>query len=71
MTILEVKNLVVDYGSVRAVHGIDISIEKGSIVTILGANGAGKSSTVNALSGLIAHSADEIVFNNRNIKMLQ
>jgi len=51
---LEVKNLQVSYGKIRALHGIDFSIDKGEIVCIIGANGAGKSTTLKAISRLIA-----------------
>jgi branched-chain amino acid transport system ATP-binding protein len=58
--ILEVKGLHVRYGNVEALHGIDLSVHRGEIVTILGANGAGKSTTLRALSGLLRPSAGEI-----------
>ena len=51
--LLDVKNLKVAYGNIRALHGIDFTIEDGEIVTIIGANGAGKSSTLRAISRLI------------------
>lgn len=49
---LEVKNLVVNYGSIKGVDGISFSVNEGEIVTLIGANGAGKTSTLRALSGL-------------------
>ena len=49
---LEVRNLEVSYGFIKAVKGIDLSVEAGSIVTLLGSNGAGKTSTINALCGV-------------------
>jgi len=51
--LLEVRNLQVAYGHIRALHGIDFDIDEGEIVTIIGANGAGKSSTLRALSRMI------------------
>jgi len=51
--LLEVKNLQVAYGNIRALHGVDFNIEEGEIVTIIGANGAGKSSTLRAISRLV------------------
>jgi len=51
---LEVKNLQVSYGKIRALHGIDFAIDKGEIVCIIGANGAGKSTTLKAISRLIS-----------------
>jgi ABC-type hemin transport system ATPase subunit len=51
--LLEVRNLRVRYGAIEAVKGIDFSLAAGRITTLLGANGAGKSSTLLALSGLL------------------
>ncbi len=67
MSILEVKNLRVAYGPVEAVRGIDLRIDRGSIVALLGANGAGKSSTVNAIAGLTPHTADRMHFRGRDL----
>ncbi len=53
MTALEVRGLVVTYGAIRAVEGVDLHVDEGECVTILGANGAGKSSTLNCLAGLV------------------
>ena len=50
---LEVKDLVVDYGVIRAIKGINLFVEEGSIVAILGANGAGKTSTIRTVNGII------------------
>jgi branched-chain amino acid transport system ATP-binding protein len=50
---LEIKDLTVWYGGINAVKGIDISIGRGEIVTLIGANGAGKSSTIRAVAGLV------------------
>jgi branched-chain amino acid transport system ATP-binding protein len=55
---LRIENLCVNYGNIRALHGIDITIDEGEIVTIIGANGAGKSTTLRAISRLIPASAD-------------
>jgi len=68
--ILEVRNLQVKYGNVRALHGIDLSVEAGEIVCILGANGAGKSTTLNAICGLVRPSSGEILFNGTPIHRL-
>ncbi len=56
--LLDVKNLRVAYGRIKALHGIDFTIEEGEIVTIIGANGAGKSSTLRAISRLVPSGAD-------------
>ncbi|HEY3125998.1 MAG TPA: ATP-binding cassette domain-containing protein, partial [Candidatus Limnocylindria bacterium] len=50
--ILEVEGLRVAYGPVEAVHGISLTVERGEVVTLIGANGAGKTSTLAAISGL-------------------
>ena len=60
--LLEIKNLYVKYGNVEALHGININVDEGEIVTILGANGAGKSTTLMAISGLVKASIGEILF---------
>jgi branched-chain amino acid transport system ATP-binding protein len=65
--ILEVKNLAVEYGSIRAVKGISFSVEKGTIMAILGANGAGKSATLRTISGIVKPKNGEISFEGRNI----
>ncbi|GHV37884.1 ABC transporter ATP-binding protein [Spirochaetia bacterium] len=65
--ILEVKNLVVEYGAIRAVKGISFNVEKGAIMAILGANGAGKSATLRTISGIVRPRDGEILFEGRNI----
>ena len=60
--LLDVKGLCVHYGAVEAVRGIDLHINEGEIVTILGANGAGKSSTMNSIVGLEPPNQGEINF---------
>ena len=56
--LLDVKNLQVAYGKIKALHGIDFHINDGEIVTIIGANGAGKSSTLRAISRLVPSGAE-------------
>ncbi|MDL2216868.1 ABC transporter ATP-binding protein [Desulfovibrio sp. OttesenSCG-928-M14] len=63
---LDVNNLHVYYGGIHAVKGVSLSIPKGHIVTLIGANGAGKSSTVRAISGLVRGSG-EILYKGANI----
>jgi branched-chain amino acid transport system ATP-binding protein len=53
MTLLSVQNLKVSYGRIKALHGIDFEIAQGEIVTIIGANGAGKSTTLRAISRMV------------------
>ncbi len=50
---LTVENLHVSYGAIKALHGVSLNVPQGSIVTLIGANGAGKSTTLRALSGLV------------------
>ena len=65
--ILEVKNFSVAYGAIQAVKGISFNVGKGQIVAILGANGAGKSTTLRAISGIIKPKTGEIIFEGENI----
>lgn len=64
---LEVKNLHVYYGAIHALKGIHFRLEEGEIVTLIGANGAGKSTTLNSLSGILRARQGEILFEGRNI----
>jgi len=56
MNLLAVRGLEVHYGGIRAVHGIDLEVAEGELVCLIGANGAGKSSTLRAICGLVARS---------------
>ena len=64
---LEVRNLAVAYGRIRAVQGIDLDVAAGEIVALIGANGAGKSSTLRAISGIERPAAGAIRFEGREI----
>lgn len=64
---LELSGLKVKYGSVEALHGIDLRVDEGEIVTILGANGAGKSTTLMTISGLAKASAGSITFRGKSL----
>lgn len=64
---LEIKQMVVAYGRVNAVKGIDFSVEKGQVVSLLGTNGAGKSTTLRAISGLLKLVSGEIWFEGERI----
>jgi len=70
MALLEVRNLVVRYGEIEALRGGSFSGEEGKVVTLLGANGAGKSTTLRAISGLSKPTSGEIVFNGETISGL-
>ena len=65
--LLHVENLQVRYGAIEAVRGISFTLEPGQIVTLLGANGAGKSTTLLALSGLLTISAGSIQFDGKRV----
>jgi len=64
---LEIKNLTASYGTINALHGISLSVAAGSIVTLIGANGAGKSTTLRAISGLVKPGGGEILYEGQNI----
>lgn len=68
MAMLEVKNLVVNYGVIQAVKGVSFKIEKGEIVTLIGANGAGKSTIVKTISGLLRPKEGEIIYQGAAIE---
>ncbi|NLG20391.1 MAG: ABC transporter ATP-binding protein [Actinomycetales bacterium] len=65
--ILKVENLVVSYGRVEAVRGVSFQAASGSLITLVGANGAGKSSIINAVSGIVRPKAGTITFEGRDI----
>lgn len=65
--ILSVKDLQVNYGGIEAVKGISFDVHQGDIVTLIGANGAGKSTTLKAIAGLVKAKSGSIVFQGENI----
>ena len=65
--ILSVKDLKVHYGGIEAVKGISLEVNEGEIVTLIGANGAGKSSTLRAIAGLVKPAGGEIIFRGDNV----
>lgn len=67
---LEVVDLKVAYGAIEALHGVDFSVKAGEIVTLIGANGAGKSTTLRAISGLVRPRSGTIRFEGRPINTL-
>ena len=64
---LEIKNLNVSYGSIKAIRNIDININSGETVCLIGSNGAGKSSLLNAISMLISYEGT-ILYRDKEIK---
>jgi len=65
--LLEIKDLVVDYGIIRALKGIHLKVPKGSIVAIIGANGAGKTTTIRTINGVVKPKSGEILLEGKNI----
>ena len=67
MSMLKVENLNVYYGSINAIKGISFEVNQGEIVTMIGANGAGKSTTMNTVAGLLKPRSGSIVFEDKDI----
>jgi len=67
MALLQINDLIVRYGEIEALRGVSIGVDEGQVVTLLGANGAGKSTTLRAISGLIKPAAGEILFDDQSI----
>lgn len=65
--ILEIKNLSVNYGGIQALQNVDLIVNTGEVVTLIGANGAGKSTTLRAISRLVNPRNGQIYYNGRNI----
>lgn len=67
MALLEVKDLVVYYGVIKALKGVSFEVNKGEIVTLIGANGAGKSSVMRSVMGLIPKRSGTVIYNGTDI----
>lgn len=65
--ILEIKNLVVSYGGIEAVKNISLTVPKGEIVTLIGANGAGKSTTLKSIAGIVRPKKSSILFEGKEM----
>lgn len=65
---LRIQNLKCSYGSITAVHGVSLSVKEGELISIIGANGAGKSSLLLAISGLMKKWSGEILFKEKPLK---
>ncbi|MDY3868222.1 MAG: ABC transporter ATP-binding protein [Pyramidobacter sp.] len=61
---LQVKNLSVNYGAIKALDNVSLTINEGEVVSVIGANGAGKSTLMNAIMGMVPHNAGDIIFEN-------
>ena len=66
-TVLEVRNLSVRYGGVQALSSVSLSVRKGELVTVIGANGAGKTSLLNAVMGIIPKFEGSVTYANEDI----
>ena len=64
---LELKDLVVNYGAIAALHGINVTVEAGSIVTLVGSNGAGKTTTLRTISGLVKAKSGSVLYEGQDI----
>ncbi len=67
MALLEINDLILLYGEIEALRGVSLKVDEGQVVTLLGSNGAGKSTTLRAISGLAKPAAGEILFDGKSI----
>jgi branched-chain amino acid transport system ATP-binding protein len=67
MSLLKLSNLEANYGAVRSLQGVSLSVEEGGIVALLGANGAGKSTTLKAISGMVKPASGSIEFDGKKL----
>lgn len=67
MSMLEIRDLNVFYGGIHALKGISLNVEEGQIVSMIGSNGAGKSSMMNAISGIVKYQSGEILFRGEKL----
>ena len=67
MSMLKVEDLHVYYGSIHAIKGVSFEVNEGEIVTLIGANGAGKSTTLNTIAGLLKPRSGSITFDGKNL----
>ncbi len=65
--ILEIKDLNVRFGGIRAVDGISMNVQEGKIITLIGANGAGKSTILRSVSGIVRPASGDILLNGESI----
>ena len=67
MALLEIKDVFVAYGGIQALQGVSLEVDKGEVVTIIGANGAGKSSLLNAISSMVPYHKGEILYQGERL----
>ena len=70
MALLEVDEIHTHYGAIEALRGVSLTVDEGEVVTMIGSNGAGKSTTLRSISGLTPASVGRIVFNEHEITRL-
>lgn len=70
-SILTVKNLVVNYGAINALKGISMEVDKGEIITLIGANGAGKTTVMNSIMGIIPKVSGEVTYKSEDITRME
>jgi branched-chain amino acid transport system ATP-binding protein len=71
VTLLRVENLVAGYGGITAIKGVDLDVNEGEIVTLIGSNGAGKSTTLRVISGLVRPRSGTVTFDSKQIERMQ
>ncbi len=69
--LLELENAVLNYGKIQALHGISVEVAEGEVVSLIGANGAGKTSTMRALSGVRGLASGRVVFDGEDVTKLR
>ena len=67
MALLEIENLEVNYGMIKALKGVSFEVNKGEIIALIGANGAGKTTTLHAVSSILPSTSGKIIYNGQNI----
>ena len=67
---LDVRDLVVNYGAIRALKGISFNVQKGEIISLIGSHGAGKTTTLHSISNLIKKQSGSVIFNNEDVTNL-
>jgi len=70
MPMLELRDVVVNYGAIEALHGLNLQVEEGQVVSMIGANGAGKTTTMRAISGVRPLTSGSIWFNGKDISQM-
>ncbi len=69
--LLEARDLVVHYGRIKALHSVSLTVHEGELVTLLGSNGAGKTTMMRAISGLLPLTSGSVWFDGRDISRVK